>query len=95
MLRGIVSAKSVFFDSNPSGRILNRFSSDTDTMDERFGQILSHFVHFCFILSGVLVIMLIANPYGLILLVVVVICMFLLIKHIISCCRESKRTELI
>jgi len=36
MIRGVVSAKSLFFDSNPSGRILNRFSSDTDTMDERF-----------------------------------------------------------
>jgi len=34
MLRAVVSAKSVFFDSNPSGRILNRFTSDTFVMDE-------------------------------------------------------------
>ena len=34
MLGGILKAPVLFFDTNPAGRILNRFSKDTESMDE-------------------------------------------------------------
>ncbi|XP_078362107.1 ATP-binding cassette sub-family C member 4-like [Oculina patagonica] len=34
MLSGILKAPVLFFDTNPAGRILNRFSKDTECMDE-------------------------------------------------------------
>lgn len=33
MFRGITRAWMSFFNANPSGRILNRFSKDIDTVD--------------------------------------------------------------
>lgn len=38
MFNGVVSAKMRFFDTNPSGRILNRFSKD-------IGQVKFSFIH--------------------------------------------------
>ncbi|XP_078344990.1 ATP-binding cassette sub-family C member 4-like [Oculina patagonica] len=40
MLRGILKAPALFFDTNPAGRILNRFSKDTEGMDEMLPQTL-------------------------------------------------------
>ena len=40
MLSGILKAPVLFFDTNPAGRILNRFSKDTETMDELLPQSL-------------------------------------------------------
>ena len=38
MLGGILKAPVLFFDTNPAGRILNRFSKDTECMDEMLPQ---------------------------------------------------------
>lgn len=34
MFRGLISTKMRFFDTNPSGRIMNRFSKDMGSADE-------------------------------------------------------------
>ena len=47
MLGGILKAPVLFFDTNPVGRILNRFSKDTECMDEMLPQdltIISFFI---------------------------------------------------
>lgn len=36
MLSSILRAKILFFDQNPSGRILNRFSNDISLLDNLF-----------------------------------------------------------
>eukprot|EP01039_Chlorochromonas_danica_P003955 gene3955-4327_t len=41
LLRGTMNAPVAFFDTNPVGRILNRFSSDLLTVDEELSQSLS------------------------------------------------------
>ncbi|KAL9980573.1 hypothetical protein ACROYT_G009176 [Oculina patagonica] len=40
MLKGILKAPVLFFDTNPAGRILNRFSKDTECLDETLPQTL-------------------------------------------------------
>lgn len=37
MLRSVLRAETVFFDTTPSGRILNRFSKDLDESEFFFG----------------------------------------------------------
>ena len=37
MFRGVVGSPVGFFDANPVGRVLNRFSKDTGVMDEQIG----------------------------------------------------------
>ena len=41
MLSGILKAPALFFDTNPAGRILNRFSKDMEYIDEMLPQIFS------------------------------------------------------
>lgn len=48
MLRGIMHAPLNFFDTTPVGRILARFSSDVETVDDEFCEF------FQFILDSVL-----------------------------------------
>jgi ATP-binding cassette subfamily C (CFTR/MRP) protein 4 len=41
MLGGILKAPMLFFDTNPAGRILNRFSKDIEYIDEMLPQTLN------------------------------------------------------
>uniref|UniRef100_K3XV63 ABC transporter C family member 13 n=1 Tax=Setaria italica TaxID=4555 RepID=K3XV63_SETIT len=57
LLENIISAPVCFFDQNPSGRILNRLSSDLYTVDDSLPFILNIFVANFFSLLGTLVVL--------------------------------------
>lgn len=38
MIQSVAKAKYEFFISNPAGRIINRFTADTFSMDEMFAE---------------------------------------------------------
>ncbi|TVU12290.1 hypothetical protein EJB05_45926, partial [Eragrostis curvula] len=57
LLENIISAPVCFFDQNPSGRILNRLSSDLYTIDDSLPFILNIFVANFFSLLGTLVVL--------------------------------------
>ncbi|KAF8698000.1 hypothetical protein HU200_035504 [Digitaria exilis] len=57
LLENIISAPVCFFDQNPSGRILNRLSSDLYAVDDSLPFILNIFVANFFSLLGTLVIL--------------------------------------
>ncbi|OEL16196.1 ABC transporter C family member 13, partial [Dichanthelium oligosanthes] len=57
LLDNIISATVCFFDQNPSGRILNRLSSDLYTIDDSLPFILNIFVANFFSLLGTLVVL--------------------------------------
>ncbi|CAL5046453.1 unnamed protein product [Urochloa decumbens] len=57
LLENIIAAPVCFFDQNPSGRILNRLSSDLYTVDDSLPFILNIFVANLFSLLGTLVVL--------------------------------------
>ncbi|OQU75975.1 hypothetical protein SORBI_3010G066200 [Sorghum bicolor] len=57
LLENIISAPICFFDQNPSGRILNRLSSDLYTVDDSLPFIINIFVANFFSLLGTLVVL--------------------------------------
>lgn len=44
MLHGIMHAPLNFFDTTPVGRILSRFSSDVETLDDEFCEIFQYII---------------------------------------------------
>lgn len=52
LLKGVVRAPVSFFDANPAGRVLNRFSKDTIVMDSMLKFTQTEFFQLTFILIG-------------------------------------------
>lgn len=63
LLKSVVRAKFKFFDVTPVGRMLNRFSSDTYTIDDSLPFILNIFLAQFFGLMGALITTLYALPW--------------------------------
>ena len=68
--KAVINTFPVFFDSNPSGRIVNRFSRDTHLMDFTMPFYLFEFFQNLILIIGFLVALLIYVPYNLILLLI-------------------------
>jgi len=94
MLSKVISAKSLFFDINPSRRILNRFSNDANVTNEMLLLFINIWFQTLFILIGVMITLAVANPYTIILLALLIIVFLILVKHVTSCGREAKRIEM-
>ncbi|ALC45339.1 CG11897 [Drosophila busckii] len=62
-LKGIMSTSMFFFNTNSSGRILNRCAKDIRSLDSELPKILYDSVDFIVNLSGVLIIVIIVNPW--------------------------------
>ncbi|XP_068082958.1 ATP-binding cassette sub-family C member 4-like [Anabrus simplex] len=63
MFRSILSATMRFFDTNPAGRILNRFSKDTYVMDEHLPSTMLYEFQMFFFMIGSIVIIIKSNYY--------------------------------
>ncbi|XP_060844608.1 ATP-binding cassette sub-family C member 10 [Rhopalosiphum padi] len=70
LLTSIMSVKTTFFDINPLGRILNRFSSDTNIIDDSLPFILNIFIAQFFHVIGTLCSIIYGIPWALIIAVV-------------------------
>ncbi|KAF9904483.1 hypothetical protein EC991_002643 [Linnemannia zychae] len=62
LLARIIRLPMHFFDSTPVGRIVNRFSTDQDTIDVLLPQALSDFYYYTFTVLGTLVIISLTLP---------------------------------
>ncbi|KAF9134036.1 hypothetical protein BG015_003465 [Linnemannia schmuckeri] len=62
LLARIIRLPMHFFDSTPVGRIVNRFSTDQDTVDVLLPQALSDFYYYTFTVLGTLVIISLTLP---------------------------------
>ncbi len=67
LLNSIMHAPLLFFNSNPIGRILNRFSRDLQQMDEWLPNTLHMFLEVLMIIMSVFIIICMNSPYLIIL----------------------------
>ena len=66
MTKGVLRTKIKFFDTNPSGRILNRFSADVGSNDDLLPNTLFDFLVCSFIVLGAITTAVVALPFILI-----------------------------
>ncbi|KXJ70781.1 hypothetical protein RP20_CCG022510 [Aedes albopictus] len=66
MFNGVTRASMYFFNTNPSGRILNRFSKDMGQIDEYLPSVTVDVIQIFLSLLGIVIVVAIVNPYNLI-----------------------------
>ncbi len=93
MLRAVLRSKIEFFDTNPLGRILNRFSADIGITDETFPFTVYDFLVGLFIVIGGVVTAGVVLPFILLCIPPLLWIFFILRRTFVSTSRELKRLE--
>ena len=93
MLRGLLYTSLRFFESNPSGRILNRASKDQQVIDELLPMTLFDALQCLLMTVGSLVIIGIVNPWVLLILVPLLPAFWWLRRFYLRSSRQIKRLE--
>ncbi|XP_018392357.1 PREDICTED: multidrug resistance-associated protein 4-like [Cyphomyrmex costatus] len=89
----LLQARMSFFHSNPSGRILNRFSKDIGIIDEWLPRMMLDGFQGYFVVCGIMIIEVIINQWLLILIAMVVVLLFFATKFYTKICQNLKRLE--
>ncbi|KAL7574291.1 hypothetical protein ACA910_012537 [Epithemia clementina (nom. ined.)] len=93
MAHAVLRAKIEFFDTNPLGRILNRFSADTGIADDQLPQTLFDLMVFFFIVLGAVVTALTTLPFALV-VIPFLVWYFARVRNVfVTSTRELKRLE--
>ncbi|XP_063373553.1 ATP-binding cassette subfamily C member 4-like [Cydia amplana] len=89
----ILAATMRFFDTNPSGRILNRFSKDMGVVDEILPRMYLDSIQVMMVMSGILVMVAIVNPLMLLTTLVCGVLMWIWTAIYLSTAQAIKRVE--
>ncbi|XP_055678761.1 probable multidrug resistance-associated protein lethal(2)03659 isoform X2 [Lutzomyia longipalpis] len=93
LFRGLTRARMLFFNTNPSGRILNRFSKDIGCVDAQLPVAMMDCILFFLELIAIITLVAIVN-YWLLLPTFVMSLLFYLLRHIyVNTARSIKRVE--
>ncbi|KAL7740941.1 hypothetical protein ACLKA6_014096 [Drosophila palustris] len=95
MFRGISRAAMYFFNTNPSGRILNRFSKDMGQVDEILPAVMMDVIQIFLSLGGIVIVIAVVNPLFLIPTSVLVLIFYQLRTFYLKTSRNIKRLEAI
>ncbi|XP_014467785.1 PREDICTED: multidrug resistance-associated protein 4-like [Dinoponera quadriceps] len=93
MFTNLVQARMSFFNANPAGRILNRFSKDVGTMDELLPKIMLEALQLTVVMGGILVMEIIINYWMLIAIAILGIIFLLVTKVCLRTAQNTKRLE--
>jgi ATP-binding cassette, subfamily C (CFTR/MRP), member 4 len=93
MAKAVLRAKIEFFDTNPLGRILNRFSADVGSNDDLLPHTLFDFLVSAFFCLGSLVTAVIALPFTLIAVPPLTLYFISVRRTFVTTTRELKRIE--
>lgn len=93
MFKGIVTTTMRFFDTNPSGRILNRFSKDMGAADEFLPKAFLDATQVILNMGGAIIVTTIVNPLFLIPFLVMGIIFIFIRKVYLKTSKNIKRLE--
>lgn len=90
LLDNIIKQPMSFFDTTPTGRILNRFTKDVDVVDGHLPRVLRMWLEFIFYLISILVVISYSTPMFLGVAVPVIICfIFIQVGDYMIICSSS------
>lgn len=93
MYEGVTRATMYFFNTNPSGRILNRFSKDMGQVDEILPGVLIDVIQIFLQLGGIVIVVAMINYWFLIPSVVIGVIFYFLRDFYLKSSRNIKRME--
>ncbi|XP_025100027.1 multidrug resistance-associated protein 1-like [Pomacea canaliculata] len=93
LLASVLRAPMVFFDTNPVGRIINRFSRDIDTIDNIIPNNIQESVSIGTMVLVTIIVISISTPLFIFLVIPVIIVYFLIQTFYIPTSRQLKRME--
>ena len=93
MVLAILQAPVLFFDSNPVGRILNRFSKDVGCLDELLPKTFLGSIQRVLLMFASIIIPTVTNPWLLFPVVPLILLILYISKYYLKTSRELKRLE--
>lgn len=93
MYEGVTRATMYFFNTNPSGRILNRFSKDMGQVDEILPAVMIDVIQIFLQLFGIIIVVATVNYYFLIPTLIIGIIFYFLREFYLKSSRDIKRME--
>ena len=91
MVVAILQAPVVFFDSNPVGRILNRFSRDVGCLDEQLPRSFQSAVETVFLVFASIIVPTLTNPWLVFVLIPLILVAIYLSTYYLKTSRELMR----
>lgn len=82
-----------FFDTNPKGRIVNRFSKDVDYVDFAIPATFNNLLKQAFIILGTLLVICVSNPIFIAIIIPITALYWWLQKMYVATSRQLRRME--
>ncbi|XP_046577414.1 multidrug resistance-associated protein 1-like [Haliotis rubra] len=93
MLRNVLRAPMSFFDTTPTGRIVNRFSQDIHTIDTRIPSLVEHTGNTMFRVLSIIIVISYTTPIFLVVIIPLVILYSFIQRFYVTTSRQLKRLE--
>ncbi|EDV26556.1 uncharacterized protein TRIADDRAFT_50060 [Trichoplax adhaerens] len=93
LLDNVLRLPMSFFDTNPMGRVLNRFSKDINTIDEVIPVTIDGFMAQCYVVALILVVVSASTPYFLTVILPLFLLYYFIQRFYIATSRQLRRLE--